>query len=89
VVVEGVPSRLSVGKGVGMAGEPTGTRASEIEVSAEAVETAAGLGAVVREVAAVGGLPFGADPGDFLAALERLAAADEGVDAEPGEAVLP
>ena len=47
----------------------------------EAVATAAELRAAVRAVAA--SLPFGADPGAFAAALERLAVADDDEEALP------
>ena len=50
----------------------------------EAVTTAAELRAAVRAVAA--SLPFGADPGAFAAALERLAV-EEGDDSS--EEALP
>lgn len=45
-----------------------------VEVPPEAERAARELAAQVREVAAT--LPFGAEPGDFLVALERLAADD-------------
>ena len=47
------------------------------QVTPEAAADAARLGAVARAVAET--LPFGADPADFLAALERLAGEDEDV----------
>ena len=45
--------------------------------SPEVAADAARLGSVARAVAET--LPFGADPADFLAALERLAGEDEDV----------
>lgn len=53
----------------------------EVAVPDEAVTAAGGLRDAVREIAA--SLPFGADPGAFAAALERLAADED----EPEEAL--
>lgn len=61
-----------------------GAGGREVTPPEEAVATAAELRAAVRLVA--GSLPFGADPGAFAAALERLAGADEDED-EAGEAL--
>lgn len=58
-----------------MAEEARHETPSGIEVPASAEATARELAALVR--AATEGLPFGAEPAAFLAALERLAAAEE------------
>ena len=59
----------------------SGTGGGEFVIPEEAVATAAELRAAVRAVAA--SLPFGADPGAFAAALERLAVADDDEEALP------
>lgn len=48
---------------------------SGVEIEERAVATARAALPAVREIAAV--LPFGAEPADFLAALERLAGEEE------------
>jgi hypothetical protein len=60
---------------------PGGTGVREVAVPEEAVAAAEALGAAVRGVAA--SLPFGADPGAFAAALERLAGDDDIEEALP------
>jgi hypothetical protein len=45
------------------------------DLSPDAAETARDLAAQVRSIAE--NLPFGTDPADFVAALERLAAEEE------------
>lgn len=54
----------------------------QVRVTPEAARDAARLGAVARAVAET--LPFGADPADFLAALERLAGEEEDVAVPAG-----
>lgn len=57
--------------------ETTPADPGRLQVPPEVAADAARLGAVARAVAET--LPFGADPADFLAALERLAGEDEDV----------
>jgi hypothetical protein len=57
--------------------ETTPVGPGQLQVPPEVAADAARLGAVARAVAET--LPFGADPADFLAALERLAGEDEDV----------
>lgn len=66
-----------------MAGDASraGAERAGVEVPPEAERAARELAARVREVAAT--LPFGADPADFLAALERLAPAEDAPAALP------
>ena len=64
-----------------MDGEASGAGGRELALPEEAVATAAELRAAVRLVAA--SLPFGADPGAFAAALERLAGDDDIEEALP------
>lgn len=60
----------------------TGAEGRDVAVPDDAVAAAEGLRDAVRDVAA--SLPFGADPGAFAAALERLA-----VDEDELEEALP
>jgi hypothetical protein len=62
--------------------DETSGAAEDIPVEAEHRRTAEALARTAREVAA-GLLPFGLEPQDFAAALERLAGPDPAPEARP------